>query len=214
MSNETLTNYVGGLFASEDPLLARMRQEAADLRIPGIQVRPELGRLLQLLILQSQATRVLEIGTLFGYSAILMARALPLHGRLITLEVDEKHAAIARRNIERAGVTEKVNLREGDALSLLASIGENSFDLVFIDADKRSYPEYLRWALKLTRPGSIIVADNLWRGGSVASPESEDSASQGIAAFNREIARHPKLFSVMLPRLDCSDAFSLSIVRD
>jgi len=210
---KTLADYIGSLFIEEDELLSRLRSEAEQQGLPAIQVKPEIGRLLRLIIMQSGASKVLEIGTLFGYSAILMARELPEDGRLITLEVEPRHAAIARRNFNIAGLAHRIELLEGPALDSLTSLAGRTFDLVFIDADKQSYPQYLEWALKLTVRGSIIVTDNVWRGGSVAEPATSDGADRAIFQFNREVARHPRLFSAIVPRLDGSDAACISYVR-
>ena len=210
--NQTLSEYARELFGGEDELLRTLRAEATERGLPGIQVPLELGRLLQLLIVQTRARRVLEIGTLFGYSAIVMARVLS-DGRLITLEVDRQRAELAKHNFERAGVADRVDVRVGSALDVLPTLEEATFDLVFIDADKESYSEYLRWALRLTRPGSVIVADNIWRGGSVVAPDSDDIQNRAVAEFSREIAENPSLISVIVPRLDLSDAASVSVVR-
>jgi caffeoyl-CoA O-methyltransferase len=211
MNSPTLLQYVENLFGGEDPLLASMRQEAEAQDIPTIQVPFALGRTLQTLVLASGARRALEIGTLFGYSGILIARALPDDGKLITLEASAKHAAVARANFQRAGVDRKIELHEGPALELLPTLPAEPFDLVFIDADKVSYPQYLDWALKLTHPGSLIVADNVWRDGQVAQPSNPDA--DGAARFNKQMASDPRLMSVILPRLNPTDAFSLSVVR-
>lgn len=212
--NETgLRDYADELFGGEDVLLQQMREEAESEGIPTIQVPVELGRLLTLFILQTGAERVLEIGTLFGYSATLMARALPPHGRITSLEVNPKHAAIARQNFERAGVADKVQILEGPGLESLSKLQGQEFDMVFIDADKQSYAEYLQWAVRLTHPRSLIVADNVWRGGSVTNPEADDAASQGIARFNAELVRNENLFSTIIPTRECMDAASVSIVR-
>jgi predicted O-methyltransferase YrrM len=153
---------------------------------------------------------VLEIGTLFGYSAIIMARALPDDGRLITLEMQPRHAEVAQANLQRAGVAERVEVRVGSAVDTLAGMTD-PFDFVFIDADKASYPVYLDHALRLTRPGAIIVADNLWRHGEVLRAENEDN--RGIAEFNRRFAAHPQLLSVILPTRGGEDATGIAIVK-
>jgi predicted O-methyltransferase YrrM len=212
MPGLSLREYLEQLFGPEDELLRRLRQEAEREAVPLIQVPPELGRLLQLLILQTQASRVLELGTLFGHSAILMAQVMPANGKLTTVEVDPGRAALAQRNVEAAGVASKVRIAVGPALDVLASLEESSFDLVFIDADKQNYPDYLTWALKLTHPGSIIVADNVWREGAVASPEASDAANQGVARFNRETAANPVLHTTIIPHVARDDAASVSLV--
>lgn len=213
MPDMTLRQYGDELFGGEDPLLREIREEAADLGLPTIQVPLEVGRLLAVLIAQAGARRALEIGTLFGYSAILMARALPPGGTILTLEVDPRHAELARRNFRRADVLDKVELYEGPALETLASLQGQTFDLVFIDANKDGYPEYLQQALNLTRAGSLIVADNVWRQGGAADPRG-DEGNRAIARFNREVAQNPRLVSTIVPTRDCSDATSISVVRE
>ena len=148
----------------------------------------------------SGARRVLEIGTLGGYSAIHFARALPEEGALISLELDEHHAEVARRNIERAGPSAKVEIRVGDARQSLQGLvqnGEGPFDLIFIDADKEGYPEYLDWSLRLSRPGTLILGDNAIRDGSVIDPG--DSSSRAIRRFNEKLAEDPRLSAIVLP---------------
>jgi predicted O-methyltransferase YrrM len=211
MQGESLRAYVEDLFGGEDPLLAEMRREAEAAGIPTIQVPLELGRLLQLLIVQSRARSVLEIGTLFGYSSILMAQALPAGGKITTLEVEPKHADAARRNYQRAGVQDRIEIVEGNALDSLARLEGSVFDFVFIDADKPSYPQYLDWALRLTKTGSLIVADNVWRDGLVTNPQG-DPAAEAMARFNQDLARNSRLMSTIIPTRDCTDAATLSTV--
>jgi predicted O-methyltransferase YrrM len=143
---------------------------------------------------------VLEIGTLGGYSAIHFARALPQEGALISLELDEHHAEVARRNVERAGLSARVEVRVGDARQSLHGLvenGEGPFDLIFIDADKEGYPEYLDWSLRLSRPGTLILGDNAIRDGSVIDPE--DSSSRAMREFNEKLAEDPRLSAIVLP---------------
>lgn len=211
MQSADLREYVEDLFGEEDPLLRTMREEAEAQNIPTIQVPFGLARTLEILVRVSGARNALEIGTLFGYSGTILARALGEQGELITLEASAKHAQVARENFARAGVAERVDLREGSALDLLPGLAERQFDFIFIDADKVSYPDYLPWAIKLSHPGTVIVADNLWRGGHVARPDNPDN--DALARFNRELAADDRLVSIILPRLDPSDAFSISIVQ-
>lgn len=168
--------------------------EAAGL--PGIQVPANQGKLLNLLARLQGARTILEIGTLGGYSTIWLARALPLDGRLVTLELESRHAEVARANIVRAGLAERVEVRVGPAsesLARLAEQGAEPFDLVFIDADKEGYPDYLGWALKLTRPGSLIVADNVVRGGALIDPASSDPRVHAVRRFIELVAAEPRL---------------------
>jgi len=213
MAEPSLTAYMGTLFGDEDELLRSMRLEAEQEGIPLIQVPLELGRLLSLLIVQSAAKRILEVGTLFGYSAILMARAMAGDGRITTLEFDPHHAEVAARNLQRAGVADRVEIKRGAALESLAALQGESFDLVFIDADKTNYPAYLDWALQLTHPGSVIVADNVWRGGTVVDPGQEDSNSVAMRQFNQKLAAESRLISTIVPTKDGADAAAVGVVR-
>ncbi len=155
---------------------------------------------MQLLAETAGARRILEIGTLGGYSTIHLARALPAGGSLVSLELDERYAGVARENIREAGLVDRVEVRVGDAKALLARMvedGEGAFDLTFIDADKGGYPAYLEWALRLSRPGSLILADNAIRGGSVLDPE--DEYARATRDFNEALAKDPRLSALVLP---------------
>ena len=192
--------YVEDLFAPADEILEAALRDSRRAGLPEINVSPNEGRLLQLLVEIAGARSILEIGTLGGYSAIHFARALPDGGALISLEIDEHHARVARNNIERAGLSDIVEIRVGDAHELLAALAEDDegpFDLIFIDADKESYPEYLDWSLRLSQPGSLILGDNAIREGSVIDPD--DSSSQAMREFNERIARDPDLSGIVLP---------------
>lgn len=208
-----LETYASDLLGGEDDLLREMRVEAEDQGLPPIQVPFQVGRLLQVLVLQSRPQRVLEIGTLFGYSTILMARVLPAGGRLLTLEVSPRHAELAQKNFERARVADRIEIMVAPALQSLSGLREEPFDFVFIDADKQSYPEYLRHAMRLTRAGSTIVADNVWRGGSILHPDVDDEGGRGIAEFNTMIAREKTLLSVIVPTRNGEDGTSISVRR-
>jgi len=166
-------NYIENLLVPRDPVLEAALKASDDAGLPSIQVSPALGKLLYLLAQARGARKILEIGTLAGYSTIWMARALPPQGKLVTLEVDAKHAEVARANFARAGLADVVELRLCPALETLPALlaeGQGPFDLVFIDADKTGYADYLDWALRLTRRGSLIIADNVVRDGEVANP--------------------------------------------
>jgi predicted O-methyltransferase YrrM len=189
-----------------------MRALAEEQGLPAIQVPFELGRLLQVLVMQSGAQRILEIGTLFGYSTVLMARALEPGGKITTLEVAPKHAELAQSNFERAGVAERVELLLGPAIESLHGLEGQVFDFVFIDADKASYPRYLESALRLTRPGATIVADNVWRDGAVLAPAAGNSDNEGLAEFNRAVAASPRLLTSLIPTRDGRDGTSVSVV--
>jgi predicted O-methyltransferase YrrM len=195
-----IDDYVAGLFAPPDETLEKALREAEREGLPSIAVSATEGKLLQMLVGISGARRVLEIGTLGGYSAIHFARALPEEGALISLELDEHHAEVARRNVERAGLSAKVEVRVGDARQSLERLLENEegpFDLIFIDADKEGYPEYLAWALRLSRPGTLILGDNAIREGSVIDPD--DSSSHAMREFNEKLAEDPRLSAIVLP---------------
>ena len=195
-----IDDYVAGLFAPPDETLEEALREAEREGLPSINVSATEGKLLQMLVGISGARRVLEIGTLGGYSAINFARALPEEGALISLELDERHAEVARRNVERAGLSAKVEVRVGDARQSLERLLENEegpFDLIFIDADKEGYPEYLAWALRLSRPGTLILGDNAIREGSVIDPD--DSSSHAMREFNEKLAEDPRLSAIVLP---------------
>jgi len=214
MAEPSLAAYTGTLFGEEDELLRSMRLDAEQEGIPLIQVPLELGRLLSLFIVQSNAGRILEVGTLFGYSAVLMARAMPMDGRITTLEFDPHHAEVAARNLQRAGVADRVEIKRGAALESLLALQGETFDLVFIDADKTNYPAYLDWALQLTHPGSVIVADNVWRGGSVLDPSQEDSNSVAMRQFNQKLAAETRLICTIVPTKDGADAAAVGVVRN
>jgi caffeoyl-CoA O-methyltransferase len=207
--------YIEGLFAPRDEALEAALKESRRAALPEIQVSPNEGVLLGLLAQMVGARRILEIGTLGGYSAIHLARALPEDGALISLEIDERHAEVARNNVERAGLQSKVEIRVGDARGLLAALVENDegpFDLVFIDAEKEGYPEYLEWAMRLSRPGSLILGDNAIRGGSVIDPQ--DRSARATREFNEKLAEDPRLFSIVLPLIrERIDGLAIALVR-
>lgn len=195
-------SYVGALFAPEDPVLMALREDADREGLPPIAISPDTGRLLQVLLRAIGARRVLEVGTLGGYSALWMARALPPDGRLLTLERDAAHAAFARRHLAAAGVADRVEVREGHALQLLPALDGERFDLVFLDADKEPLPTYLDWALRLVRPGGAIVADNALWGGRVLDDRATDEATVAVREFNRRLATDPRLTSIVVPTHD------------
>ncbi len=202
------------LFAAEDEGLHYALAAAKEAGLPEIQISPVQGKFLQLLAAACQARNILEIGSLAGYSGIWLARSLPEGGRLITLEVNPHHAEVVRSSFARAGVDNRAEVRVGRALDLLPHLeSEAPFDLVFIDADKPPYPQYLDWALRLTRPGSIIVADNCIRRGA-ALHQSNDEATAGLFEYNRRIASNPRLVSLALPMDDdFTDGYAIAVVR-
>ncbi|WP_327279791.1 MULTISPECIES: O-methyltransferase [unclassified Streptomyces] len=191
--------YFNGLLVREDDALVAASVDSEAAGLPAHQVAPNQGKLLHLLARIHGARTVLEIGTLGGYSTIWLARALPAGGRLVTLEVDEHCADVAAANIARAGLDEVVDIRRGRAIDLLPELVDLApFDLVFIDADKPSNPDYLKWALELTRPGSVIIGDNVVRDGAVVDADSTDPRVQGVRRFTELIAEHPRLTATAL----------------
>jgi predicted O-methyltransferase YrrM len=200
-----------------DPALEAALEANAAAGLPSIGVSPLQGKFLHLLALTKGARRILEIGTLGGYSTTWLARALPAGGRLVTLELDPKHAAVARANLECAGVSERVEIRVGPATQSLAQLqaeGAEPFDLIFIDADKPNNPAYLQWALKLARRGSLIVVDNVVREGKIVDPASTDPGVQGTRALFDLLATEPRLSATALQTVGCKgyDGFAMAVV--
>jgi predicted O-methyltransferase YrrM len=189
-------SYFEDLFIGTDAALEATAEANAAAGLPAIDVSPNQGRFLQLLAMAQGARTILEIGTLGGYSTICLARALPRGGRLVTIEVEPKHAEVARGNIARAGLGDVVDLRIGpalDVLPLLRDEGSGPFDLVFIDADKVNAAGYFEWALELSKDGSLIIVDNVVREGAVIDPNSEDANVQGIRRVNELMAADPRV---------------------
>ncbi|MFF2960745.1 O-methyltransferase [Streptomyces sp. NPDC057963] len=194
-------DYFNGLLVGSDEALDAAVEASDEAGLPAIQVAANQGKLLHLLARLQGARTVLEIGTLGGYSTIWLARALPEGGRLVTLESDPRCAEVARGNIERAGLADVVEIRVGGALDTLPGLAEEGygpFDVVFIDADKPSNPDYLAWSLKLTRPGSLIIADNVVRDGEVVDGTSDDPRVQGVRRFTELVAADPRLSATAL----------------
>ncbi|MFI1483418.1 O-methyltransferase [Streptomyces sp. NPDC020747] len=216
-------DYFTGLLAPPDDALTDALNDSDAAGLPHINVAPPQGKLLHLLAVIQGAARILEIGTLGGYSTIWLARALPRDGRLITLEYSERHAEVARRNIARAGLDKITEVRVGPALDSLAKLAaENDkgdgntapFDLVFIDADKVNNPRYVEWAVKLTRPGSLIILDNVVRGGAVTDATSDDPSVRGTREALELFATHPKLTATAIQTVGSKgyDGFALARV--
>jgi predicted O-methyltransferase YrrM len=194
-------SYISDLLVRPDEALETALEGSEAAGLPAIQVAANQGKLLHLLARLQGARSILEVGTLGGYSTIWLARALPPGGRLITLELEPRHAEVARANIARAGLAERVEVRVGPAsesLPRLTQEGVEPFDLVFIDADKEGYPDYLGWALRLTRPGSLIVADNVVRGGALIDPDSSDPRVQAVRRFIELVAAEPRLDATVI----------------
>jgi predicted O-methyltransferase YrrM len=206
--------YYADLLVPADPSLdAALRSAAEELGWREGSVSPTQGRLLHLLARACRARAILEIGTLGGYSTIWLARALPPGGRLVTLEADPEHARVARANVDRAGVAGVVEVVVGPALDTLPGLA-GPFDLVFLDADKEHNPEYLCWALDLSRPGTVIVADNVVRGGSVLDEASDDPTIRGLRRFNELLAADPRVSATAIQTVGSKgwDGFAIAVV--
>jgi caffeoyl-CoA O-methyltransferase len=197
--DDRVADYIAGLFAREDDVLRAIREESDRSGLPPIAVPAETGRFLQVLLAAISARRVLEVGTLGGYSAICMARAMGAEGRVLSLEIDQGHAGFARRHIARAGLEENIEVRVGPALAILPALDGERFDAVFLDADKEPLPTYLEWALRLVRPGGLIIADNALRGGRVIDDAETDPGTTGVREFNRRLAADPRLTGIVVP---------------
>lgn len=185
--------------------------------MPPIAVTANQGKLLELLVRIHGARRVLELGTLGGYSTIWLARGLPNGGRVVTLELNPDYAAVATANIARSGLADVVDLRVGPALQTLAAMqaaGDEAFDLIFIDADKQNYPGYLEWSLKLSRPGTVLIGDNVVRSGGIVDPENEDGVIEGVRRFYELLAAEPQVDATAVQTVGDKghDGFALGIV--
>jgi predicted O-methyltransferase YrrM len=221
MSQEQWTavdRYISNLLVPDDPALDSALRESTAAGLPEIHVSKNQGKMLQILAQSHGARRILEIGTLGGYSTIWLARALPAGGRLVTLEYEAKHAEVATRNIAKAGFGSVVEVRVGraqDTLPALAAEGGGPFDFIFIDADKQGYPEYFGWALKLSRPGSLIVADNVVRNGGVIDEASSDPSIQGVRRMNELVARESRVSATAIQTVGSKgyDGFMLMLVK-
>jgi predicted O-methyltransferase YrrM len=197
----SVDDYITELFVPFDPVMQEILAASEAAGLPSISVAPSEGKLLMLLAQICGARNILEIGTPGGYSTIWLARRMASGGSLITLEASAKHAEIARTNITRAGFADLVEVRVGPALETLpqlAAEGRSPFDLIFIDADKDSYSDYFAWALKLARPGSLIIADNVIRDGEILDPASNDPRVQGIRRFNQLLANEPRVKATVI----------------
>jgi len=215
----TVDNYLNDTLLKPDTALEAALQANTAAGLPEIDVAPNQGKFLQLLAQLRGAKRVLEIGTLGGYSTICLARALPSTGKLITLELNPKHAAVARTNIDRAGLSHLVEVRIGPALDSLAQLEaahNEPFDLIFIDADKPNNPHYLAFAIKLSRPGTLILCDNVIRDGDVANASSTDPNTRGARQLLEAIAANPHLSATALQTVGSKgwDGFAMALVLE
>jgi predicted O-methyltransferase YrrM len=209
--------YFANLLTPSDAALDAAAGANRTAGLPPIDVTGLQGKFLELLVRITNARRVLELGTLGGYSTIWLARALPEGGQVVSLELDPHHAEVARENLRNASVLNRVDLRVGPAADTLRQIiasGAAPFDLIFIDADKASYPEYLELSMKLSRPGTVILADNVVRDGQVIQPDSPDRNIQGVRRFTELVAAEPKLAATALQTVGAKgyDGFALAVV--
>jgi len=199
MAQETWTKvdkYFSDLLLGDDPVLAAALEDSDKAGLPPIHVSPPQGKLLMLLAQSVNARRILEIGTLAGYSTIWLARALPAGGRLVSIEFEQKHADVARSNIARAGLSGVAEILVGPALEVLPRLAARDpepYDLIFIDADKQNYPGYFAWALRMARRGTLIVADNVVRGGEIIDKDSSNTGVPGVRRMNELVAAEPRV---------------------
>jgi predicted O-methyltransferase YrrM len=209
--------YIVDTLVGSDAVLDAALEASREAGLPPINVAPNQGKLLNLLARVLGARSILEVGTLGGYSTIWLGRALPPGGRLVTLELEPRHAEVARASIERAGLADVVTVRVGralDSLEALEAEGAGPFDLVFVDADKPSNPDYFRWALRLTRPGSVIVVDNVVRNGAVVDADSSDPAIRGTRELNELMASERRVSATEVQTVGSKgyDGFALALV--
>lgn len=212
-----IDGYVESLFVEDDPILTQGLADASAAGLPQIQVSPNQGKALYLLTKMCRARRVLEIGTLGAYSTTWLARAIAENGKVVTLELDRKHADVARRNLDRAGVGSRVAIEVGpaaDTMRRLIAEKVEPFDVIFIDADKPGYSEYLDLSLQLSRSGTVILADNLIRDGAVMDENPGDENARAARLFTAKLAADPRLESIIVPFVKARvDGMSISIVR-
>lgn len=222
MNQETWSSvdaYFAEMLGPEDPALTDALRDTEAAGLPSINVAPVQGKLLHVLAKICGARSILEIGTLGGYSAIWLGRALPSGGRMVSLELDPRNAEVARKNIERAGLASVVRIRVGPAADTLRSMiedNEGPFDFVFIDADKPSYPDYLELSLALSRPGTVIVGDNVARRGAVADAQSTNAMVRGLRRFVELMSQNPRLSATAIQTVGAKgyDGFSLAVVGE
>ncbi len=208
-------HYFDGLFLPEDQALTQALKDSDAAGLDPIAVAPNQGKLLYIMAQLNQAKRILEIGALGGYSTLWMAKALPEGGKLVTLEIDDNCAKTAQKNIERAGLQDKVEIKLGPALYLMNDMvekGESPFDLIFIDADKENYPGYFEYSMKLARKGTLIIADNVVRQGAVIDADSPDTRVQGVRQFNQLVATEPRVTTTVIQTVGSKGHDGLGIV--
>ena len=211
-------NYIVATLLPDDPILDEAVRASDEAGLPSIQVSPPQGRFMFILARVQGARRILEIGTLGGYSTIWLGRALPTDGKLITMEIDAKHAEVARANIDRAGLADKVTVRNGDAHDLLPDLERQidaPFDLTFIDADKSSIPFYFESALRMSRPGSLILVDNVVRDGAVIEADSADASIQGVRKLNEMMSANARITATVIQTVGVKgyDGLAIALVN-
>jgi predicted O-methyltransferase YrrM len=210
--------YIGERLLGDDPVLEQAVQRSAAAGLPQIAVSPPQGKLLYLLARIHKAQRILELGTLGAYSTIWLGRALPTAGRLVTIEANPDFARVAAQNIATAGLSELIDLRVGPALERLPELadeGPEPFDLVFIDADKQNTPEYFEWALSLTRPGGVIVTDNVVLAGAIADQQTDDARAAAMREFHELLAHEPRVSATTIQTVGSKhyDGFNVALVQ-
>ena len=211
-------NYISGLLAQEDKVLTDTIKSLDTEGLPQHSVSANQGKFLQVLMIACNAKKILELGTLGVYSTIWLARALPENGKVITIEVDKHHGEVAQRNIDKAGLSKKVTLKVGKALDILPQIiaeNDEPFDMIFIDADKPPYTEYFEYALQLSRPGTLIICDNVIREGKVLDNNSKDEKVQGVQRLNKMLSENKKVTATILHSVGVKeyDGMAIAVVN-
>jgi len=215
---ESVDQYISQLFHDEDDCLKTTEESIIQSSIPQISVSPNQGKFLNILAKLCNAKKILEMGTLGGYSTIWMARALPENGKLVTVEIDKKHAEVAQQNFNRCGLASKIEIRLGKAIDILPQLkteGAGPFDMIFIDADKPPYTEYFKWALQLSRPGTLIIADNVIREGKVLLGEDPDEMVSGVKRFNKFLSQCTDVTDTIFQTVGAKehDGMAIAIVK-
>jgi len=215
---ESVDQYISQLFHDEDDCLKTTEESIIQSGIPQISVSPNQGKFLHILAKLCNAKKILEMGTLGGYSTIWMARALPENGKLVTVEIDKKHAEVAQQNFNRCGLASKIEIRLGKAIDILPQLkteGAGPFDMIFIDADKPPYTEYFKWALQLSRPGTLIIADNVIREGKVLLGEDPDEMVSGVKRFNKFLSQCTDVTATIFQTVGAKehDGMAIAIVK-
>jgi predicted O-methyltransferase YrrM len=211
---EQVDEYINGLLGPEDSCLKETIQSITENGIPQISVSANQGKFLQVMVLLCRANRILELGTLGGYSTIWMARALPENGKLISLELDKHHAEVAQKNIDKAGLTNKVEIKVGkasDTLETMIADKEKPFDMIFIDADKPPYTEYFGYALSLSHPGTLIICDNVIREGKILDENSKDENVKGARRFNKMLSENKKVAATIIATVGAKDYDGMAV---